>query len=189
SVVGGERIGRYSFVGTNPFLSVTSWDRQVRFRYADGRAEERTSADPLKDLDHLLSQYSCATVAGLPSFCGGAVGYAGYDVIRYTEHLPNIPEDDRGLPDLCFALYDSMVIFDHIRKVLLAVVLADTNEQDADTARRDAEQRLDDLCGQLAAADNSLTLTDIDLTVEAQLQTESNFTQESFEAAVERCRE
>ncbi|MCP4174402.1 MAG: anthranilate synthase component I, partial [Fuerstiella sp.] len=130
SVVGGEKIGRFSFLGSRPFLSVTAWDRHVRLRSRDGEAREWASEDPLKDLDSLLAEYKCAQVPGLPRFCGGAVGFAGYDVIRYTENLPNVPEDDRALPDLCFAFYDSMVVFDHIRKVVLAVVLADTQADD-----------------------------------------------------------
>ncbi len=63
---------------------------------------------------------------GLPRFCGGAVGYAGYDVVRYVERLPNPPADDRRLPDMSFALYDSMVVFDHIRKTILVVCHAST---------------------------------------------------------------
>ena len=95
SVVGGEKIGRYSFVGSRPFLSITAWDQRVQIRRPDGETEEWNSEDPLKDLDNLLQDYRCAEVPGLPRFCGGAVGYAGYDVIRYTENLPNTPADDR----------------------------------------------------------------------------------------------
>ena len=61
---------------------------------------------------------------GLPRFTGGAVGYAAYDAVRYTEHLPDAPPDDRGLPDLSFAFYDRMVLFDHIRKTILVVAQA-----------------------------------------------------------------
>ena len=77
------------------------------------------------------------------------MGFAGYDVIRYTEDLPNVPEDDRGLPDMCFALYDGMVVFDHIRKMVLAVALADTLNTTPDNARADAEERLQDICSRL----------------------------------------
>lgn len=189
SVVGGEKIGRYSFVGSNPFLSITAWDRQVRIRRADGSTEEWDSEDPLRDLDRLLSDYQSVPVPGLPRFAGGAVGFAGYDVIRYTEHLPHVPPDDRRVPDLCFALYDSMVVFDHIRKVVLAVALADTHSGTLQQARASAEQRLEELCGQLAVSTDSVRLTDIDLTVEPELQTDSNFTQEHFEDSVDKCRE
>lgn len=189
SVVGGEKIGRYSFVGSRPFLSLTAWGRKVRLRHANGETESWDSDDPLVDLDRLLADYRCVHLPELPRFCGGAVGFAGYDVIRYTEHLPNVPEDDRQLPDLCFALYDSMVVFDHIRKVVLAVVLADTADRDPDAARQHAEGRLQQLCEQLSETPDQLSLTDIDLTVEPDLPTESNFTQDHFEDCVEQCRE
>ncbi len=189
SVVGGEKIGRYSFVGSNPFLSITSWSNRVRIRSADGTTKEWDSDDPLKDLDSLVAEYECVPVPGLPRFCGGAVGFAGYDVIRYSEHLPNVPEDDRGLPDMCFALYDGMVVFDHIRKVVLAVALADTRDCDPDDARAIAEKRLEQICSRLAIGNDSVRLTDIDLTIEPDLEIESNFTQQHFESCVETCRE
>ena len=189
SVVGGEKIGRYSFVGSKPFLSITSWDRRVRVWQQDGPIKEWDSQDPLKDLDDLLTEYKCVPIPGLPRFCGGAVGFAGYDVIRYTEHLPGVPEDDRQLPDMCFALYDSMVVFDHIRKMVLAVVLADTQAAAPDTARAAAEQRLEEMCQRLAVSQDAVLLTDIDLTVEPEVQAESNFTQQHFEDCVEECRE
>ena len=189
SVIGGEKIGRYSFVGSQPFLSITSWDRRVQIREADGSVREWKSQDPLKDLDTLLSDYQCVHVPGLPRFCGGAVGFAGYDVIRYTENLPDVPEDDLQLPDMCFALYDSMIVFDHIRKVVLAVALADTSRGTLDEARAIAERRVEGICAKLAEGQDSVRLTDIDLTVEPELQAESNFTQKDFETAVEHCRE
>ena len=189
SVVGGEKVGRFSFVGSNPFLSITSWEHKVQLREADGSTKEWESKDPLKDLDALMSEYHCVHLPELPRFCGGAVGFAGYDVIRYTEHLPNIPEDDRKLPDMCFALYDSMVVFDHIRKVVLAVALADLSKASPEVARATAEKRLEAMCNKLAEANDSVHLTDIDLTIEPQLTPPSNFTQSEFEDAVEKCRE
>ncbi len=189
SVVGGEKIGRYSFVGSGPFLSITSWGERVQVRNADGSVREWQSKDPLRDLDLLLKDYQSVAVPGLPRFCGGAVGFAGYDVIRYTENLPNVPEDDLQLPDMCFALYDSMVVFDHIRKVILVVALADTQDGTPEEARRVAESKLQTLCAKLAVSGDTVKLTDIDLTSDAELETTSNFTQEHFEASVVKCRE
>ena len=189
SVVGGEKIGRYSFVGSQPFLSLTSWGKRVQLRFADGRTMEMECEDPLCELDELLMDYQCVPVPGLPRFCGGAVGFAGYDVIRYTEHLPNTPEDDRHLPDMCFALYDTMVVFDHIRKMVLAVALADTQGQPPEQARAEAEQKLETLCHRLGDTAKSLSLTDIDLTVEPQMDAESNYTEDHFKDCVEKCRE
>src|SRR5687767_13812809 len=122
SVVGGERLGRYSFLGAEPFLVFQAWDRRVRIDdLRTGQAQEVEHVDPLKLLEEWLSRYHGPNLAGLPRFCGGAVGYAGYDTVRYVERLEHPPEDDRQLPDLSFAFYDRMVIFDHINKTVAAV--------------------------------------------------------------------
>lgn len=189
SVVGGEKIGRYSFVGSNPFLTLTAFGSRVVIEESGGERREFLSQDPLRDLDQELAKYSSASLPALPRFCGGAVGFAGYDVIRYTEHLPNTPRDDRGIPDLCFAFYRSMIVFDHIRKVVLVVSLADTAGQDLEESRARAEEHLDVLCRQLASGVGGVSLTDVDLTVEPALEVQSNFSAEEFFAAVEKCRE
>ncbi len=189
SVVGGERVGRYSFVGSNPFLTLTATGSKVVIDDVHGESREFISDDPLKDLDDEVSKYRAAALPALPRFCGGAVGFAGYDVIRYTENLPNVPTDDRHLPDMMFAFYSSMVVFDHIRKVVLVVALADTAGGDLEKSRTQAEDRLDVLCRQLAFNEGDIQLTDIDLTVDALPEVRSNFTQPEFHAAIEKCRE
>ena len=189
SVIGGEKIGRFSFVGSHPFLTLTAVGENVVIEHIGADRREFGSADPLKELDALVSQYQSVTIPGLPRFCGGAVGYAGYDVIRYTENLPHVPQDDRHLPDLCFALYDAMVIFDHIRKVVLVVALADTALGDLEESRARAEERLEVLCRQLAYSGGDVELTDIDLTIEPTPEVSSNFTQSQFHDAVQKCRE
>src|SRR4051794_10312538 len=123
SVVGGERLGRYSFLGSGPFLQLQAHSRAVTVDDR-GALTKQEHPDPLRLLEELLVKYRAPHVSGLPRFCGGAVGYAGYDAVRYVERLPNPPTDDRGLPDLCFALYDRMVIFDHVNKTVFAVANA-----------------------------------------------------------------
>ena len=191
SVVGGEKIGRFSFVGSQPFLSMTAWGNHVQIRDAhDKIIRSWESEDPLLDLEKWLADYKSVSIPGLPSFAGGAVGFAGYDVIRYSENLPDVPEDDRKLPDLCFALYDSMLVFDHIKKTILAVALADTEAQPLKQARQTAESKLHQLCEQLSQPQDAVSLTDIDLQTDTPLpETESNFTQPEFEQAVQQCRE
>jgi len=125
SVVGGEKIARYSFLGADPSQTFEATRDRVRVLMHDtGSVRETTSADPLGLLEHELRQYRAATLPGLPRFVGGLVGYAGYDAVRYVEHLPEAPPDDRGLPDLLFDFYEAMVIFDHVRKTVLVVAYA-----------------------------------------------------------------
>src|SRR5262249_4891756 len=108
SVVGGERLGRYSFLGSGPFLRLQARDQRVSIERLNParpsgswKREELTAPDPLKTLESELNRARAPHVSGLPRFSGGAVGYAGYDTVRYTERLLHPPPDDRDLPDLC----------------------------------------------------------------------------------------
>jgi anthranilate synthase component I len=188
SVVGGERIGRYSFLGAGPLMQVDAFEREVVVT-KDGRSERKTVVDPLQFLHDLLNEYRAPHVAGLPRFCGGAVGYAGYDTVRYTEHLPNAPLDDRHLPDMSFAFYDRMVVFDHIQKTILVVAFADVRSGNPQTAYDAACRRVDEVCEQLSRPTDNLGLTDISLVGDPQLPFRSNFTKAGYEAAVEKCKE
>ena len=187
SVVGGERIGRYSFLGADPFLQIEAYRQKVVIR-KDGKEETREVADPLRTLEDLLNDYKAVHVRGLPRFCGGAVGYAGYDTIRYVERLPNAPADDRGLPDLSFAFYDQMIVFDQINKTALVVAHART-KGDLRTEYDRACRRIDELCGRLQTSCGDLQAVDIDLSGEPTLPWKSNFSQARFEEAVGKCKE
>ncbi len=192
SVVGGERMGRYSFVGSGPFLKFEAFGSKVRIHESGQRQVTETDhADPLRTLEELLAKYRCPSVPGLPRFCGGAVGYAGYDTIRYVEHLPNAPPDDRGLPDLGFAFYDRMIIFDHINKTIAVVAHAHVDPNDLQGSYRKACDRVDRLVEKLQQNPADLQLTDIEPTAsrKATFSFQSNFTRPEFETAVEKCRE
>jgi anthranilate synthase component I len=189
SVVGGERMGRYSFVGSGPFFRFEAFDRNVVMQTGRGSKQELTHPDPLRLLEEKLAAYRAPQLPGLPRFCGGAVGYAGYDTVRYVEHLPNAPEDDRGLPDLSFAFYDRMVVFDHIDKTIAAVAHAHV---DADNLRKcydDACLKVDRLVERLQQGVADLQLTDIDPRGPVTIPHQSNFTREQFKAAVAKCKE
>src|SRR5262249_9867002 len=123
SVVGGERLGRYSFLGSGPFLRFQASGTHVQMQKGD-KVVELEHPDPLLLLQEKLSAYRTPPLHGLPRFLGGCVGYAGYDTVRYVERLPNPPPDDRRLPDLCFGFYDRMVIFDHLFKTIIVVAHA-----------------------------------------------------------------
>ncbi len=186
SVIGGERVGRYSFLASEPYLLLEAHQNQVTID-AGGQIEKFTSADPLAELEQRVHAIRAARLAELPPFTSGAVGYAGYDVVRYTEHLPNPPTDDRQLPDLSFAFYDHMVVFDHITKAIVVVAMARVRDRDLKDAYRDAGQRVDRLVQRLAADNPPLELADIDLASPTEIQPESNFDQPQFEQAVRRC--
>lgn len=189
SVVGGEKLGRYSFVGSGPFLRFDAFDRLVRIQSNDGARQEFAHPDPLQKLEELLKDYSAPHVPGLPRFCGGAVGYAGYDTVRYVERLPNAPNDDRKLPDLSFAFYDRMAIFDHVSKTVLATANALIDRNDIKGSYEKACRRVDHLVERLQQGVADLQLTDIAPVGKVSLPFTSNFTQAAFEDAVRKCKE
>jgi anthranilate synthase component 1 len=123
SVIGGEKVGRYSFLAVDPFLQITARGTTVTVE-SEGRREELECSDPLDKLRALLAPFKAVHLPELPPFEGGAIGYAGYDVVRYVENLLNAPRDDRGLPDLSFAFYDRMVVFDNVSKPMFVVAMA-----------------------------------------------------------------
>jgi anthranilate synthase component 1 len=196
SVVAGERLGRYSFVGSGPFLRFQAFGNRVQIHApSPGRSGQTTTAielehaDPLQLLEERLAAYRAPSLPGLPPFCGGAVGYAGYDAVRYVERLPNPPTDDRGLPDLCFAFYDRMVIFDHITKTIAAVAHAHVDPADLKRCYQTVCDRVDRLVERLQQGVADLQLTDIAPIGEATMPYHSNFTREEFEAAVVKCKD
>ena len=188
SVVGGEQIGRYSFLGSDPFLQIDAFGSRVEITRG-GQTEVHESSDPLRDLEECVSKYRAPHVSGLPRFCGGAVGYFGYDVVRYVERLPNSPPDDRHLPDLSFALYDRMVIFDQIKKTVLVVAHARLDQADPEAAYQAACDQIDTMCRQLQQGTADLQLTDINLRGEPTLEWTSSFTRDGFESAVRHCQD
>ena len=194
SVIGGEKVGRFSFLGTEPFLKFEARGHEVTVTPGPGGdpalAWRTTSPDPFQDLEALLARYRAVAAPGLPRFCGGAVGYAAYDAVRYVERLPNAPPDDRGLPELSFSLYDRMVIFDHIRKTVLVVAHAHVPPgADPEAAYRLACDRVDEFVARLAAPGPDLGVTDIDTSGPTTLTPESNLTRAQYEAIVRRCQE
>jgi anthranilate synthase component I len=192
SVIGGERVGRFSFLGTEPFLRFEARGHEVTV-WESTRPESitrLTSADPFLELEKLVGLYRVEPARGLPRFVGGAVGYASYDAVRYTENLPNTPPDDRGIPDLSFAFYDRMILFDHIRKTVLAVALAHLNDAVApEAAYLDACDRIDGLVERLVAPGPELGVNDIDTDAPVTLEPQSNFTKAQYEDVVRRCQE
>lgn len=193
SVIGGEKVGRYSFLAAEPFLQIEASGSDVVVSEGDSTTTSK-AANPLDRLRDRVQAVKVAKLPGLPPFVGGAVGYAGYDTVRYFENLPNAPQDDRKLPDLSFAFYDHMVVFDNVQKTVIVVVLAKVgegrgarNEERVKKAYDDACRRVDRFVDKLSTPTDSLTPTDIEAGGESTLKYQSNFTQPEFEAAVRKC--
>ena len=189
SVIGGEKIGRYSFIAVGPRARVVASGNQVQW-YENDCVTELQHDDPLAFLAEKLHGYRVAELPELPPFVGGAIGYAAYDVVRYVEHLPNAPKDDRGLPDLDFGFYESLVVFDHVNKTVMVLHLVRTGPGiDSDAAYRTAIERIGKIVERLDRPLENHRLADIPLKMTPSLETKSNFSREDFEKAVTRCRD
>ena len=194
SVVGGEKVGRYSFCGSDPVLTLTARGTAVTVTDGEG-TRDYEAADPLAELETLLAGRRVLTPPGLrpgelPAFRGGAVGFAGYDTVRYVENLPNPPADDRGLPDMQWGLYDRLVAFDHISKTVLVIAHAAANGHDPAAEYDRACRAVDETVRQLQQGAADLPITDIDpVAAVPKEEPVSNMTREGFEAAVRRGKE
>jgi anthranilate synthase component 1 len=192
SVVGGEKVGRYSFLGADPFMRLEAFGQSVRVT-RDGRVESFQSADPLDELRRLMEPFRPARLPELPPFTSGVVGYASYDSVRYSEELPDAPPDDLRLPDLSFAFYDRLLVFDNVTKSLDVVVLAhveDATPAGIAAAREAACRRIDATIEQLSRDSGWPPAADIGPRREPQLlaagQVKTTFSRDQFKAAVEK---
>ena len=188
SVVGGEKIARYSFLGTSPIGLVEAKDRRTKV-IVRGSQQTFENVDPLEKLEELLAQRRAAHPSALPRFLGGAVGYAGYDIARHYEKLDAPPPDDRQLPDLLFGVYDQMVIFDHVRKLVHVVVYAHgSSADDAGLAYEQACERIEAIIAKLQVVRPEPMKVMVPGPPD-EVDYESNMTPAFFEQAVDRCKE
>ncbi len=187
SVEGGATVGRHSFLGSEPFAVFSSKGDNLTVS-RNGRQQTRRLApgeDPLTALKALLSEYQFMPMEGLPRFCGGAVGFIGYDVVRYFERLPELAVDDLGLPDCVLVLTDTCLIFDHAfhRGKVLSNALVNG---DPDRAYDEAVRKIEALSARLAAPAPAV-LPPRPRPKDTRLAT--NLTREDYEAAVVRGKE
>ena len=177
SVEGGERLARYSFIGTEPYSVLKS-----------GPGQPQGAVDPLGPVQAEMERHKVVSLPELPRFHGGAVGYVAYDAIRYFEPRVPAPEDDPlKLPESIFLCADTLLVFDHLRhtiKVLSHMRLDGDLKVAYDMATRKIDQLVERLAEPLAAPPATTPLVD-----EAAPETTSNFSQEDYEQAVERAKE
>ncbi|MCS7269768.1 MAG: chorismate-binding protein, partial [Gemmataceae bacterium] len=187
-------------LGSGPFRRFEAYQQRIRTQEGSAPWQETVAADPLRSLEQSWQLYRAPHLPGLPRFCGGIVGYVAYDAVRYTEHLPHPPPDDRGLADLSFGFYDRMVIFDHVDKTILVVAHARlpqgerTSEAVLHHAYAQACEQVDAWVQRLQHRGATWPLADIsprnsEDPVVLPGRVQSNLTPEQFAAAVERARQ
>ena len=179
SVEHGERWGRYSFVGVDPFLVMSCKDGIVQWE-GEKPSSIDDDASPLEIFRRVLEQYQSPALDGLPPFYAGAVGYLGYDVVRYLERLPQTTKDDVGAPEMLVMFPRTVVAFDHLRQQ--ATIVTNVSDGNYD----DAVRRSEELASRLGAP---LEYRPLQLIEAGFQEPESTMSREDFEAAVEKGKE
>ena len=181
SVQGGERFGRYSFIGLPAQTRLTVRGHQVTVETADRIIESIETDDPLAFVQHFGARYRAAIQPGLPRFGGGLVGYFGYDTVRYIEkklaatHQSDTP-DAINAPDILLLLSEELAVVDNVFGKLYLIVYADPSVPNAYAM---AQQRLQELQRQLRAP------VPVPDTLPLPAQTaQSEFGEAAFKAAV-----
>jgi len=189
SVVGGEKIARYSFLGTSPLAIIEASAKRTTVRQANGSSKSLEGIDPLAILEEMLDGYRAVHPSALPRFLGGAVGYAGYDIVRHYEKLGAAPSNDRALPDMQFGIYDRMVIFDHVRKVVHVVAHGHIGSgSDAGKSYDEACRRIESVVERLANVGGEPLKPLVEPSASGD-SFQSNVSRDHFELSVNRCKE
>ena len=140
SVENGEKVGRYTFIGLNPYKRIVARGRSIVI--SEGKKTVQLEGDVFAILREALSGHTPARVSGLPPFTAGAVGFLSYDAVRQIEKLPSTAADELHVPDACLLFFDEVLAFDHVRKEIHLVVTADVTLKAPAAAHTDAVKRL-----------------------------------------------
>jgi anthranilate synthase component 1 len=127
SVEGGEKIGRYTFLGARPYMILRARGRHIIIERNGKKTQQE--GDIFKILDGLLREHTPAHLPGLPPFTAGAVGFFAHDAVRQLEKLPELAKDDLQMPDCNLMFFDRLLAFDHVRHEIFIIATADVRRQ------------------------------------------------------------
>ena len=182
SVEGGEHLARYSFLGINPYQVLTFKDGQTTLS-VDGEVKVFNQSF-FKTMSELTGAYKEPEIPDLPRLTGGAVGFSAYDTIRYSEYLPDIPEDDLNLPEAIWAFYDEIYAFDHVKhRIILIKTVFLKDDDDLKSSYDTAVKALDRMQDSLNQPLSDSTAFELD-----GKGLESNTPQKQFHQIVEKAR-
>lgn len=191
SVEGGENVARYSVIAENPSLVFKSFGKKIVLeRSGEPKKTFTTDTDPLTELEKLLKQYRQAPIAGLPPFSGGAVGYMGYDTVRFIEKISDKNKDVLGIPESLFIFTDTLLIFDHLKKKIKVISNVHLDAfKSHEAAYENAVQKIENQIRRLrsTSVQSHFELGSGSRSGEKKYQ--SNFTETGFKAVVKKAKE
>ena len=185
SVEGGEKMARYTFIGASASLIFQSKGREISVERSGSAPKTfKTSKDPLTELQKLLAGYRQAPVDGLPPFSGGAVGYMGYDAVRFFERIPDKNPDVKKIPDSLFIFTDTLFAFDHVRRTLKVICNAFVSDKGSAGEAYDlAVEKVQAELRRLRTA-SPVQSTSVSSEKKSAQKVTSNFTRASYKKAV-----
>ena len=184
SMEGGEKWARYSFLGSKPSVIVKTFGRKAEIT-RNGKTEKFAfDRDPLDVVKKVLSLYRPVPDPSLPRFFGGAVGFMGYDVVRFFEDLPNREKPGLDIPDLFFMITDTLVIFDNLTHRIKVVSNVHVKGRAAEAAYNEATKKIDAIVRKLKAGVRAQGTRSRRKAKGTDQTLFSNFTQPQYEQAV-----
>jgi len=146
-----EESGRFSFIGISPLAVISSRGSEFALWGKSASVTKRTVSDPFEQLQGILAGFRFLSRNDIPHFQGGAVGFVGYDVVRFFEPKATIhPRDDLGLPDMLFMIAGTLMVFDHRFRTIRLIVFADVRKQKNDAAYEEATKEIERVLAQLS---------------------------------------
>ncbi len=153
SMEGGEKWGRYSFIGFDPLLTFESFDSDVDIRsFSTALADQKQcNVNPLDSLKAILANFNAAEDPGLPKFCGGAVGFLGYDMVRFMEELPKTTTN-RAMPDSSFMVPRIVLVHDSFKQTVTVVCWVPSQKsKESEKQYQEASHKIDAVVALLRA--------------------------------------
>ncbi len=189
SVEGGEKWGRYTFLGADPKAVFRVRGDEAIIEEGGVIERRKHQGQPLRFLKELIGNYRPVAVEGCPRFYGGAVGFLGYDMVRYFEKLPARAADDLDTDDAVFLIMDRMIIFDNVRHTIKVVACGFTGNNAAPVeVYEDCRNRIDEMLALLGRQEELIGQGESAVGVDA-VPFQSNMSRDYFENMVKRAKE
>lgn len=189
SVTGGERIARYSFLGSDPFLIIKLINNKI---YSiDPKTEKILNKIPYstKAFKNLINKYKAVHIEELPRFHGGAVGYFAYDFVRTIENIPETNKKNQSIPDAYFLIFKNILAFDHVKNKIIIISNVFPGQKNPKLAYKNALKEIDSL-EKILLLSNKLKPLSINLNWKKQRKhIKSNLTKNQFVSMVKKAKE
>ncbi|UCE97828.1 MAG: aminodeoxychorismate synthase component I [Dehalococcoidia bacterium] len=183
-----HKLGRYSFIGINPFITFKSRGREITLNQ-EGRSERLTD-DPFNILGNLLAKYRLECHSIPVPFCGGAVGYLSYDLCHFIEKLPSTARDDLLLPESYVGFYDTIIAFDNLEHKAFIISTGFPELKQTQRIKR-ATKRIDEIKSRLKSSQSTPDNSKLDPVFlhDSSPPIKAGFSREEYKAAVKKAKQ